>query len=186
MCRKEYFYLDNRTLDDKMHILWSVIRYYECFLSKKSLCLWNKHYIYPSKCGCMPCYQSVFCPLLTFRPLSLSEALPVFTLCILHERQELILYDSVRKSCRKGYHFICVFLAMKYLILHLWNLTVFSGEPVTLISNTDNKQPSAVGSTIYHGCSHSGSLSDPDWGESDFFPWPLRQIKNINGKYMHY
>lgn len=133
----------------------------------------------------MHCYQSVFCPLLTFRPLSLSEAPPVFS-CILHRTQELILYDSIWKSCRKGYNFVCVFLAIKYLVLHLWSLTVFSGEQVTLISNTDNKQPSAVGLTICHGCSHSVSLSDPGRGESEFFPWPLRYIKNINGKYMHY
>lgn len=158
------------------------------FIKKKNphcACAINMTYILVKVPGCMHCYQSVFCPLLTFRPLSFSEAPPTFSLYILHKRQELTLYDSIWKSCRKWYNFVCVFFGIKYLRLHLWNPTGFSGKPVTLISNTDKKQPSAVGSTIFHGYSHSGSLSVSGWGESEFFPWPLRHIKNINGKHVN-
>lgn len=131
-----------------MNILLSVIRYYECFNQNNPhcACAINMTYVLVNVPGYMHCYCSIFCPLLTCRPLSLLEAPPVFSLYILHERQELILYDSVWKSCRKRIQFCLCFLGYK-----VFNTTLMKSHSIfRWASDTDQQywQQTAISSRI--------------------------------------
>lgn len=101
-----------------------MIRYYNCFSQSKliMLVLLNMACVLVNVPGWMHCYQSVLCPLLMVRPLSISEVLLVVPgyVFYMEHRNESCIAQSVEKD--DHCYFLCLlgYEAHKYVIYLQW------------------------------------------------------------------